>query len=86
MGFLVKNLPFADRKAGEYFDKAVKIYRELGAKGDLGQALLGLGRLHKAKKRSEKARECFSEAASLFQECDANVFVKQAQEALASLG
>ena len=58
----------------------------MGAKGELGDALLGLGQLYKAKKRNEKARECFSEAASLFQECDAHVYLKQAEEALASLG
>jgi tetratricopeptide (TPR) repeat protein len=85
VGFLAKNVPFADRKAGEHFDKAVKIYRELGAKGDLGQALLGLGRLHKAKKRNDKARECFSEAADLFLGCDAHIYLKQAKEELASV-
>jgi tetratricopeptide (TPR) repeat protein len=57
----------------------------MGAKVDLGQALLGLGRLYKAKKRNEKARECFSEAVNLFKECDAHVHLKQAKEALTSL-
>ena len=57
----------------------------MGAKGKLGEAILGLGRLYKAKKRKEKARECFSEAAHLFKECDAHVFLKQAEEELASV-
>jgi uncharacterized protein YjhX (UPF0386 family) len=57
----------------------------VGAKGHLGEALLGLGRLHKAKKRNEKARKCFSEAVHLFEECDAHVFLKQAKKALASV-
>ena len=85
IGFLARNVPFADRKAGEHFDKAVKTFRELGAKPDLAQALLNLGRLHKAKKRSDKARECFSEAVHLFEECDAYVYLKQAKEELASV-
>ena len=85
-GFIVSNAPFAEKKAEEHFKKAIALFREIGAKGELGEALLGLGQLYKAKKRNEKARECFSEAASLFQECDAHVYLKQAEEALASLG
>jgi class 3 adenylate cyclase/tetratricopeptide (TPR) repeat protein len=84
-GFIVKNAPFAEKKAEEHFNKAIALFREMGAKGELGEALLGLGRLYKAKKRKEQARECFSQAASLFQECDARVYLKQAKEALASL-
>jgi class 3 adenylate cyclase/tetratricopeptide (TPR) repeat protein len=85
-GFIVKNAPFAEKKAEEHFNKAIELFREMGAKGELGKALLGLGHLYKAKKRNEKACECFSEAVHLFQECDAQVFLKQAEEALASLG
>ncbi|UCF85934.1 MAG: tetratricopeptide repeat protein, partial [Desulfobacteraceae bacterium] len=84
-GFMVKNAPFADRKAEEHFNKAIALFREMGANGELGEALLGLGRLCKAKKRNEKARECFKEAVHLFQECDAHIYLKQAKEALASL-
>lgn len=58
----------------------------MGAKGDLGQAFMGLGQLYKAKKKKEKARKCFAEAASLFQEYDAHIYLKQAKEALASIG
>jgi class 3 adenylate cyclase/tetratricopeptide (TPR) repeat protein len=85
-GFIAKNAPFAEKKAEQHYNKAVALYREMGAKGELGEALLGLGQLYKAKKRNEKAHECFSDAVQLFQECDAHVFLKQAEEALASLG
>ena len=84
-GFIIKNAPFAEKKAEEHFNKAIALFREMGAKGELGEALLGLGRLYKAKKRNEKARECFSEAAQLFEECDAHVYLKQSKEALASV-
>jgi tetratricopeptide (TPR) repeat protein len=85
IGSIAKNAPFAERKAQEHFNKAIALFREMGAKGQLGQALLGLGRLYKAKKRNEKARECFSEAVHHFQECDAHVYLKQARDALASI-
>jgi predicted ATPase/class 3 adenylate cyclase len=84
-GFIVKIAPSAGKKAEEHFNKAIALFREMEAKGELGEALLGLGRLYKAKKRNEKARKCFSEAVHLFEECDAHVFLKQAKEALASL-
>ena len=77
-GFIVKNAPFADRKAEQHFDKAIALFREMGAKGELGKAFLGLGQLHKAKKRTEKARNCFSEAVQIFQECEAELNLKQA--------
>jgi tetratricopeptide (TPR) repeat protein len=86
IGSMVKNAPFAEKKAEEHFNKAIGLFKETGAKGELGDALLGLGRLYKAKKRKEQARECFLEAVNLFQECDAHVYLKQAKEALASLG
>jgi tetratricopeptide (TPR) repeat protein len=86
IGSIVKNAPFADRNAQEHFNRAIVILREVGAKILLGRAFSNLGQLHKAKKRNEQARECFSEAIHLFQECDAHVYLKQAEEALASLG
>jgi class 3 adenylate cyclase/tetratricopeptide (TPR) repeat protein len=85
IGSIVKIAPFAEKKAERHFNKAIALFREMGAKVDLGQALLGLGRLYKAKKRNEKAHECFSEAVHLFQECDAHVYLSQAKEALTSV-
>ena len=82
---IVKIAPFAYKRAEEHFNKAIILFREIGAKNMLGQALLELGRLHKAKKRNELARECFSEAVDLFQECDAPIYLKQTQEELASV-
>ena len=85
IGFIVKKASFAEKKAEEHFNKAIALFRDMGAKVDLGQALLGQGRLYKAKKRNEKARECFTEAVRLFQECDAHIFLKQVEEELASV-
>ena len=86
IGFLVKNLPFAGKKVEDHFNKAIEVAKEIGAKGVLGQAYLGMGLLHKRKGKTDQAKSCFSEAIQLFQKCEADVFLKQAKEALASLG
>ena len=85
IGSIVKIAPFAYKRAEEHFKKAIALLKEIGAKVNVGQAFLNLGRLYKSKKRNEKARECFSEAVNLFQECNAHVYLKQAEEELATL-
>jgi tetratricopeptide (TPR) repeat protein len=86
IGFVVQNVPFASKKAEHHFNKAIEVAKEIGAKGVLGQAYLGLGFLHRTKKRTGKARECITEAVKIFEETGAEVFLKQAKEALMSLG
>ena len=67
------------------FNKAIEAAKEIGAKFLQGQAYLDLGRLHNAKGRSDQARDCFTEAAEILEVCESEVFLKQANEALASL-
>ncbi|MHC4457489.1 MAG: adenylate/guanylate cyclase domain-containing protein [Planctomycetota bacterium] len=86
IGFLFKNIPFASRKAEDHFNKAIQVAEEIGAKGILGKAYLDLGLLHNAKERKAMAMECISNAIQLFKQCEAEVYLKQAKEALASLG
>jgi tetratricopeptide (TPR) repeat protein len=85
IGFLVKKVPFAGQKAEAHLAEAIEAAKGIGAKGLLGEAYLDLARLHKAKKRTHKARECISEAIQLFEKCEMEVYLKQAKEALASL-
>ena len=85
IGFLIKNVPLADKKAQFHFNKAIETAKEIGAKGFLGLAYLDLGLLHKAKKRKDQAKKCISEAVQLFEQCEADVYLKQANEALESL-
>jgi tetratricopeptide (TPR) repeat protein len=85
IGFLVKNAPFATKKAEEHFHKSIELLKEIGARGYLGQAYLSLGLLYKASKRTDQARQYFQEAINLFQECEAGGFLKQANEALDTL-
>jgi tetratricopeptide (TPR) repeat protein len=86
VGFILKNVPSAGKKAEEHFNEAIEVAKEIGAKGIQGQAYLNLGHLHKARGRSEKARDCFMEAVEILEECQSEVFLKQAKEALISLG
>jgi tetratricopeptide (TPR) repeat protein len=86
IGFLVKNVPFAGKKAEEHFNKAIEIFKEIGAKGFLGQVYLSLGLLYKATKRTDQARQCILKSIDIFRECEAEAYLKQANEALDSLG
>jgi tetratricopeptide (TPR) repeat protein len=79
-------LPFAHKKAAEHLNIAIKTAGEIGAKSILGQAYLELGQLHHTKGKAEKARECINHAIDAFEKCEADVFLKQAREALAALG
>jgi class 3 adenylate cyclase/tetratricopeptide (TPR) repeat protein/ABC-type dipeptide/oligopeptide/nickel transport system ATPase component len=85
IGFLIKTLPFAHKKAEEHFHIAIKTAEEIGAKSIFGQAYLELGKLHKTKGKTEKARECITNAIEAFEKCEADVFLKQGREALATL-
>jgi tetratricopeptide (TPR) repeat protein len=82
IGFLVKNAPFADKKADAHFNKAIEIAIEIGAKSISGPAYLDWGLLHKAKKRKTQARVCISKSIEIFEECEAEIYLKQAKEAL----
>ena len=85
LGFLVKSIPFANKKAEAHFYKAIELLQEIGAKGFLGLAYLSLGLLFKASKRTDQARQCIMEAINIFQECEAEGYIEQANEALASI-
>ena len=85
IGFLVKNVPFAAKKAEEHFNKAIELMKEIGAKGFLGPVYLSMAKFYKATKRTEQARQSLLEAIKTFEECEAETYLKQANELLASL-
>jgi hypothetical protein len=86
IGFLLRYAPIAAKKADQHLNNAIGIAKEIGAKGILGQATLDLGLLCKAKKQTDLARKNITGAIEIFEQCEAEVFLKQAKEALASLG
>ena len=65
-----------------HFNKAIEHAKAAGDNGTLGRTYLNLGLLHKAKKRNDKAKECFLEAIKIFKETEAEGFLKQAKESL----
>jgi tetratricopeptide (TPR) repeat protein len=86
IGFIIKNVPSAAKKAEKHFNKAIEVAKEIGAKGIEGRAYLDRGRLHQLKGRADQARDCFSNAVRIFEECEMEIFLKQAKEALQALG
>jgi class 3 adenylate cyclase/tetratricopeptide (TPR) repeat protein len=86
IGFLIRTVPFAHQKAEKHFNIAINIAKEIGAKGVLAQAYLDMGRLRRTKGKADEARKYITDAVQLFEECEADVFLKQAKEALAALG
>jgi len=85
IGFIIKNVPSAPKKAEEHFSRVIETATEIGSPGYIGAAKLALGRVYKAKKRNDRARETLTEAAALFEECKAKTMLKQARDEMAAL-
>jgi len=85
IGFLIKNVPFATKKAEEHFNRAIEVAQEIGAKSTMGRAYLDLGLLYRMKGKTEQAKKCICEAIQIFEQTEAEGFLKQAREALPSL-
>jgi tetratricopeptide (TPR) repeat protein len=86
IGFMVKNVPAAGKKAEDHFKRSIEIAKEIGAKSWMALSYRDLGLLHKAKKRTDQAKEYISKSIELFEQCEAEVYLKQAKETLATLG
>jgi len=86
IGFLLRNFPFATKKAKDHFMNSIHIAEKIGAKGTLGKSCLDLGLLYKVKKKKDQARVYLSKAIQAFELCEAETYLRQAKETLASLG
>jgi len=86
MGFLMRTMPLASKKAENHFRESIAVAKKIGAKHVWGMSALGLGLLYQKKRRPEEAREYLSRAVALFEECEAGTYLKRAKETLASLG
>lgn len=85
IGFLLRKLPFASKKAEEHFMKSIHLSKAIQAKSTLGRAYLDLGLLYKAKGKKDQARRCLSNAIRTFEQCEIETYLDQARAGLASL-
>jgi tetratricopeptide (TPR) repeat protein len=85
LGFIVKNVPLAKKKAEAHFLNSIELAERFGYKGVLGKSHYDLGLLYKLKGEADKAKQCFSEAIEVFEQCESVTFLRLAKEALASL-
>ena len=85
IGFLLKTIPFADKKSEKHLKNAIEICNEIGCNMVLGPAMFDLGLLQKAKKRNTKAIEYFKQAIEIFRRFNNEGYLDQAEEALNSI-
>jgi tetratricopeptide (TPR) repeat protein len=85
LGFLLKNLPYAAKKAENHLNEAIVLADKFEAMGIKGQALLDLGRLYAGKKRIKEAKDCLMKAIETFELCEIETFKQKAQDTLAAL-
>ena len=83
--FVVTNVPFAAWKAKRYFEEAIRRSRSIDTPGHLARSLLGLGALHKTRKRTEEARACFTEALEVAEQVRDDNIAMKAKEALTAI-
>jgi tetratricopeptide (TPR) repeat protein len=85
IGFLIKRVPFASKKAEVHLRKAIEVAGEIGARHTQGMAELHLGLLYKAKRKRNEARRHLTEALRLFEQCKAEIYLKQTKDILTML-
>ena len=85
IGFLMKHISSASTTAEKHLNHAIKVSKEIGADGILGQAYLDLGRLHKFKGRKSAALKCLNEAAQIFKHTEAAKYLERTKVTIASL-
>jgi len=83
--FLIKNVPFATQKAECHFTSAINIAKRIGANSILGPAYLDLGNLYSIMKKSDKAKDCISEAIKIFDDCETSVYLAKAKKAFETI-
>jgi tetratricopeptide (TPR) repeat protein len=83
LGFILKEVPFARRKAKAYLTGVIEVGKVAGARGFVqGHALLNLGLLHQQNGMQEQAKECLVEAQRIFSQCESEMSSQQIQRAL----
>jgi len=84
VGFLMRYLPIARKRAEHHFLRAIEIAEEIGAIGMLGHAYYHLGLLHKLKGDKHKVRDNMAKAVYYLERCQAETYLGKAKEILAA--
>jgi hypothetical protein len=84
VGFLMRYLPIARKRAEHHFLRAIEIAEEIGAIGMLGHANYHLGLLHKLKGDKHKVRDNMAKAVYYLERCQAETYLGKAKEILAA--
>ena len=85
IGFLIRYRPFARKRAERHFLRAIKVAEDIGAMGMLGHAYYHLGLLHKLKGDRQKIRDNMAKAIHYFEKCQADTYLRKANEVWAAL-
>ena len=85
IGFIIKNVPFAEKKALRYYSESIELAKKIGADGVKAQAHLDLGIIHKIKNRHDLAKKHLQKAIHIFEKIGAFKFLKQANKELNQL-
>lgn len=85
LGFVLTNVPFAASKSRRYLEEAIRRCRTIGMPGHLARALVALGSLNLARKRTDEARSCLTEALAIAESVKAENIAAKAKQAIAKL-
>ncbi len=77
--------PPTKARALDNFEVLTEMTRDIGANGALGRAYLHWGHLLKERGQVDRAGQCYIEAAKFFEQCEADGYLKQANEAMGSV-
>lgn len=84
--FLATAVPLAARRAEGHYRRAIVIAQEIGAKGIMGQAYLGMARLFHHQGKRVQAMASIERALALFEQGDAAGFIRSAGQLKAGIG
>ncbi len=85
LGFLLRTVPVATRKARSHLEKALATFRALDSPSYAARTLMDLGLLDQAKNRPDDARSKLDDARAIAESVEATVLVEEIDSALANL-
>jgi len=85
INFLIRNKPFAWKKAEGHYKRAINAAQKIGADITLGMSFFNLGLLHRGKGNADNARQYLAKAVRIFEKCEAEIYLGKAKNALLSL-